>query len=236
MTLLQFAIGAINDIVDAPADAGHVPPKPIPAGVIERREAAVVAAADALIGLALAAPNGPGPVALALVVLGIGLAYDFEAKGTPWSWVPFAIGIPVLPIYGWFGSTGTLPPFIFVLSLMAGLAGTGLAVANARADLGTDTAAGTRSVATMLGPDRSWWADAALMVTAISVGIGSLGGTGSNAVAWGLVGAGIGIVVAGLVLGRRAERRARVRAWEVQAVGAAIAAVGWIAGISAYTF
>jgi 4-hydroxybenzoate polyprenyltransferase len=235
MTLLQFAIGAMNDIVDAPADAGRVPPKPIPAGMIERREAAAVAATTALVGLALAPPSGPGLVALALIVLGIGLAYDLVAKGTPWSWVPFAIGIPILPIYGWFGSTGALPPFFAVLILMSGLAGAGLAVANARADLGTDTEAGTRSVATMLGPDRSWWADAALMVAAISVGIASLGGD-IDAAPWALVSVGVGIVVAGLALGRREARRARVRAWEAQAVGAAIAAIGWIAGISGRTF
>ncbi|HEV8698116.1 MAG TPA: UbiA family prenyltransferase [Candidatus Limnocylindrales bacterium] len=236
MTLLQFAIGVVNDIVDAPADARHVPPKPIPAGMIERREAAVVAATAALIGLALAAPSGPALVALALAVLGIGLVYDLAAKGTPWSWVPFAIGIPILPIYGWFGATGALPPFFAVLILMAVLAGAGLAIANARADLGLDTEAGTTSVATMLGTDRSWWAEAALMVAAIAVGIVSLGGSGFDPVPWALVSAGIGIVVAGLVLGRRSERRARLRAWEAQAVGAAIAAIGWIAGISAQSF
>src|SRR5450759_5250112 len=35
MTLLQFAIGALNDIVDARRDAGRTPPKPIPAGRVE---------------------------------------------------------------------------------------------------------------------------------------------------------------------------------------------------------
>jgi 4-hydroxybenzoate polyprenyltransferase len=236
MTLLQFAIGVVNDIVDAPADAGHVPPKPIPAGLIERRQAAVPATTAALSGLALAAPSGPGLEALALVVLGIGLAYDLAAKGTPWTWVPFAIGIPILPIYGWLGSTGALPPFAAVLVLMAVLTGAGLAIANSRADLETDTEAGTTSVATVLGPERSWWAEAALMVAAIVVGVVSLGGSGFDPAPWALVSAGIGIVVAGLVLGRRSERRARVRAWEAQAVGAAIAAIGWIAGISAQSF
>jgi 4-hydroxybenzoate polyprenyltransferase len=236
MTLLQFAIGVVNDIVDAPADAGHVPPKPIPAGLIERRQAAVPATTAALSGLALAAPSGPGLEALALVVLGIGLAYDLAAKGTPWTWVPFAIGIPILPIYGWLGSTGALPPFAAVLVLMAVLTGAGLAIANSRADLETDTEAGTTSVATVLGPERSWWAEAALMVAAIVVGVVSLGGSGFDPAPWALVSAGIGIVVAGLVLGRRSERRARLRAWEAQAVGAAIAAIGWIAGISAQSF
>ena len=38
MTALQFAIGALNDVVDAPADAGRVPPKPIPGGLVVRED------------------------------------------------------------------------------------------------------------------------------------------------------------------------------------------------------
>ena len=45
MTLLQFAIGALNDIVDAPADAGRQPPKAIPSGAVSPDAARVVACA-----------------------------------------------------------------------------------------------------------------------------------------------------------------------------------------------
>ena len=34
-----------------------------------------------------------------LVVIAIGLAYDLRLKGTAWSWLPFAVGIPILPVY-----------------------------------------------------------------------------------------------------------------------------------------
>jgi 4-hydroxybenzoate polyprenyltransferase len=227
MTSLQFSIGALNDIVDAPADAGRVQ-KPIPAGLIGPHSAAGVAVLAGLVGLALAAPSGAALVVLALVVLAIGAAYDLVAKGTAWSWVPFAIGIPILPVYGWFGATGSFPPFAAVLIVMAALAGAGLAIANARADLDTDAEAATSSVATALGPAKSWSANALLMVAAMAIGIVTLGGSGFTVVPWTLLSAGIGIVVAGLALGRRAERRARLRSWEAQAVGAALAAAGWI--------
>jgi 4-hydroxybenzoate polyprenyltransferase len=228
MTSLQFAIGALNDLVDAPADAGRVPQKPIPAGLISARSASVVGVLAASVGVALALPSGPGLVVLAVVVLAIGAAYDLVAKGTVWSWVPFAIGIPILPVYGWFGATGSLAPFAAVLIVMAVLAGAGLAIANARADIETDHEAATTSVATALGSERSWSANAGLMIAAIAIGIVTLGGSGFTVVPWTLLSAGIGIVVAGLALGRRAERRARVRSWEAQAVGAALAAAGWI--------
>jgi 4-hydroxybenzoate polyprenyltransferase len=231
MTALQFAIGALNDVVDAPADAGRVPPKPLPAGLVSVREARIITAATAIVGVALAIPGGAGLIALALLVLAIGAAYDLVAKGTPWSWLPFAVGIPVLPVYGWFGATGTLPPFVVTLVPMAALAGAGLAVANARADLEVDSSAGTDSVARRLGTDRSWWAGAGLMTGAIAIGIVALAQREWSPGAWTLVGAGIGVIVAGLILGRRDDPGARRRGWEAQAIGAAIAATGWVAGI-----
>jgi 4-hydroxybenzoate polyprenyltransferase len=232
MTALQFAIGALNDIVDAPADAGRVPPKPLPAGLVSGREARIAAAGAALVGMALAIPGGPGLVALAVVVLAIGAAYDLVAKGTPWSWLPFAVGIPVLPVYGWFGVAGTLPPFADTLVPMAAVAGAGLAVANARADLEADTSAGTDSVATRLGRERSWWVGAGLMIAAIAIGVVALAPRVWSPGPWSLVGAGLGVIVAGLILGRRDDRRARRLGWEAQAIGAAIAATGWVAGIA----
>ena len=163
MTMLQFAIGALNDIVDAPADAGRIPPKPIPAGDVPRGMASGVVAIAAGVGLLLAAPSGPATFVVGVVVLAVGGAYDLFAKGTPWSWLPFAVGIPLLPVYGWLGVAGSLPDFFVILVPMAMLAGAGLAVANARVDVDTDQAAGTRSVATALGARRSWWVGLALM-------------------------------------------------------------------------
>ena len=74
MTSLQFAVGALNDIVDAPADAGRAM-KPIPSGTVSVTLARVVVALSAAIGLALAATVAPQVVAVALVVLTVGAAY-----------------------------------------------------------------------------------------------------------------------------------------------------------------
>ena len=128
MTSLQFAIGALNDIVDARVDTGRVPPKPIPAGVLDLGTAKAVVVVTAVIGLLLASPSGAVTFVVAVVVLLVGGAYDLLAKGTPWSWLPFAIGIPLLPVYGWLGATGSLPDFFAILVPMAVLAGAGLAV------------------------------------------------------------------------------------------------------------
>ena len=230
MTALQFAIGALNDIVDAPADMGRVPPKPIPSGWVDTDIARGVAALAAGIGLLLAAPSGGGTFLVAVLVLLVGALYDLFAKGTRWSWLPFAVGIPLLPVYGWLGVTGDLPDFFAVLLPMAVLAGAGLAVSNARVDLETDRAAGTRSVATALGDDRSWWVGTILFAAATLVGL-VLGGTGDWAPGRiALVVVGTCLVAIGAGLGRGLGAGARRRAWEVQAIGAAIAATGWVAG------
>ena len=231
MTMLQFAIGALNDIVDAPADAGRVPPKPIPAGDVAPWMAGGVAAVGAGVGLVLAAPSGAATFAVGVAVLSVGAAYDLFAKGTPWSWLPFAVGIPLLPVYGWLGVTGSLPDFFVILVPMAMLAGAGLAVANARVDLQTDQAAGTRSVATALGARRSWWANLALMAAATAVGVVMADPLGWPALPAALVAGGTLLVLAGVIVGRGDGAAARRRAWEAQAVGAAIAATGWVAGL-----
>jgi 4-hydroxybenzoate polyprenyltransferase len=183
------------------------------------------------IGLVLAVPSGPATFLVAVVVLLVGAGYDLFAKGTAWSWLPFAIGIPLLPVYGWLGVGGALPVSFAVLVPMAVLAGAGLAVANARVDLETDRVAGTRSVATALGARRSWWVGFALMAAATAVGV-----VLADPLSWpvqplALVVAGTLVVLGGVVVGRGETAAVRRRAWEAQAVGAAIAATGWVAGL-----
>src|SRR4051794_15102878 len=91
MTILQLAIGTVNDVVDAPRDAGRKPGKPIPAGLVPVAWATTAAIAGfplgAVIAFSLSVPTG----ILAILVGLIGLAYDLGLKGTSWSWLPFAV-------------------------------------------------------------------------------------------------------------------------------------------------
>jgi 4-hydroxybenzoate polyprenyltransferase len=233
MTALQCSIGAVNDLVDAPTDAGRVPPKPIPAGLVSVPVARVVAATAAAVGIALAVLHGPGLLLFGLVVLGIGYAYDVAAKGTAWSWLPFALGIPLLPVYGWCGAIGTLPPFFAALIPMAVLAGAALAIANARTDLDTDLAAGTVSVATQLGDDRAWLVHAALWAVILAVAIGWLlvaGAAGPTIAAVGVAGL---LLALAAVRARGPDGRRRRWAWEAEAVLASGALVTWLVAVLA---
>lgn len=231
MTALQVSIGALNDVVDAPRDRGTKPGKPIPAGLVSRDAAIAVAVVSGGVGLALGWLVGPGVLLLGVVVLAIGDAYDVIFKGTAWSWLPFAVGIPLLPVYGWLGATGGLPPSFVILVPVAVVAGAALAIANARADEDRDRAGGTVSVATRLGARWSWRVEAGLLGLVVGAAMVTLLAGGAGVVALGGAVVATGVIAVGLVLGRSGDPVGRERSWELLAVGVALLAAAWLAGV-----
>jgi 4-hydroxybenzoate polyprenyltransferase len=231
MIALQVSIGSLNDVLDASADAGRKPAKPIPSGVVAPRTARAVVATGAVVGLLLAAASGPGLLAIAALGLAIGYGYDRWAKGSAWSWLPFALGIPLLPVFAWFGATGRLPGEFGVLLLAAIVAGAALAIANARADLERDAAAGQGSVAARLGSDRAWWLSAALLAAVVVVALVSLLLRGVAPLPLGGATAAAAVIAIGVgwAHGSSTSAARRERAWEIQAIGVALLAAAWLA-------
>jgi 4-hydroxybenzoate polyprenyltransferase len=228
MMALQFGIGATNDVVDAPRDAGHKPGKPIPAGLVSASVARAVGVGGFLVGLGLAAPSGIPTLALAVTIIGIGLAYDLLLKGTAWSWLPFAVGIPILPVFGWLGATGALPPAFGILVPAAVAAGAALAIANALADIERDHGAGTASIATALGPGRAWAVAAALVTAIVLAAVVSawiLAASETRVLPVALVGS---LPLAGVAASRGGGADRRERAWQLQAIGIAAVGIVWI--------
>ena len=231
MVSLQAAIGALNDLVDAPRDAGLKPGKPIPAGLVSPATARLVVLAGAALGIGLSLPSGPATTAVAVLVLIVGGLYDLRFKGTPWSWLPFAVGIPLLPVYAWLGVAGWLPVPFAILVPAAGLAGAALAIANALADVDRDRAAGVRSVATSLGPRRAWAVHALLHAAVLGltvVGLAWLGDVGRGLIPVAAAGA---VVLAGIALGASGRASWRERAWELEAVGIGLLGTSWVAAV-----
>ena len=232
MTALQASIGALNDVIDAPRDAGRKAAKPIPAGLVSADVGRAVVVVAATIGLLLCVPSGPSLVALAGVVLGIGYAYDLRFRGTAWSWVPFAIGIPILPVFGWLGAAGSLPPAFLVLVPAGVLAGAALAIANTRADFERDVAAGVPSVSTALGLERAWVVHAGLLGIVLVLAIGTLALVDAPGQLIVAALAAVAIVAVGMGVGRSGGPTARERAWELEAVGIGLLAAAWLAGVA----
>jgi 4-hydroxybenzoate polyprenyltransferase and related prenyltransferases len=231
MVALQASIGILNDLVDAPFDAGRKPGKPIPAGLVSPVVARAVMVAAAGIGLVLVVPFGSGLVAVAGVGLAIGYGYDLVAKGTTWSWLPFAVGIPLLPVFGWYGAVGSLPAPFAILLPEAVMAGAALAIANARADMDRDQAAGLASVAVPLGSRGAWTVGASLLAVVAAVALGSLWLAGAPSLPMAASIGAVFLLGAGVVLGREVSSVRLERAWEVQAVGVAVLGATWLWGI-----
>jgi 4-hydroxybenzoate polyprenyltransferase len=232
MVALQAAIGTINDLVDVPRDAGRKAGKPIPAGLVGPTTATLVALVATAVGLLLSLPSGPATGALAVAILAVGLLYDLWLRGTPWSWLPFALGIPLLPVYAWGGATGSVPETFLILVPAAFISGAGLAIANALADVERDADAGVRSVARHLGPARAWTAHAMLQATVVAVALASLLGAGAGIpLLLGAAGAAA-VLGAGVYLTRLAPAASRERGWELEAVGTALLAAVWIAAVA----
>lgn len=228
MTALQASIGTLNDMHDAPDDVGRKPGKPIPAGLVSVPLAWAVVTGGAATGIALALAVDARVAALAVVVLLIGYGYDLVAKGTAWSWLPFAIGIPILPVYGWLGAATELPAFFAALVPMAVLAGAALAIANARADLERDLASGTVSVATRLGLEGSWRLHAFLWGIAAVVALGWVAFRGVGLAGSAPVLAGAGLIAVAVGWSRRRGPGGRERVWEFEAAAAALALLAWL--------
>jgi 4-hydroxybenzoate polyprenyltransferase len=221
----------LNDLVDAPSDAGRKPGKPIPSGLVRPGLARVIAALAGAGGVLLAVPSGPTTVGLALILLGLGYAYDLWFKGTAWSWLPFALAIPLFPTYGWLGAAGELPQLWAVLLPTAVLAGTALALANATVDVERDRAAGLESVATRLGRARARRLNLGLLGLVWLLAIATLTLAG-QLVPWAFpaIAGGLSAFAGWVVLGAD-DPRSRERGWEAQAIGVVVLAAGWLAAM-----
>jgi len=150
----QFAIGSANDVIDRALDAATKPWKPIARGLIRPRSAAILALALSVVCLALSASLGAATLAAASLGLGCGLLYDVWLKRTSWSWLPYGVALPTLPIWAWAAMdklTARLLP-AYPLGLLLGLA---LHLANTLPDLEGDRAFGVRGLTHALGLRRS---------------------------------------------------------------------------------
>ena len=226
MLAFQLSIGTANDVADAEADAraGRTA-KPVAAGIVPRPAAAIAALLFAGVGFSGALVAGPAVFAIAIAGYGLGIVYDLALKRTAWSWVPYALAVPLLPVFAWVGATGQLPESFLVLAVIAVPAGISLAISNALADAGPDRVAGVDTVAGRLGRSRSLAVIGVLDVLVATVAIAAATGAAGMGRGSLIAVAGAATMAAGAVLS--AVRRTGP-GWEVQAVGMALLAVGWI--------
>jgi 4-hydroxybenzoate polyprenyltransferase len=232
MVSLQVSIGALNDLRDVDRDRGRKPGKPIAAGLVGHGTAIAVVVVALVVGLTVSAVAGPAALAVALIGTGVGWAYDIWLKTTGWAWLPFAVGLPLLPVYAWVGATGRIPPAFGLLVPLAIVAGAGVALLNGLADVDRDRAAEVATPAVRLGARRARWLSASLLGLAGTGVVGSLAAVGAQPGAWVLGAAGLALVGAGLVLAGSSSGARRERGWEAGAIGLGLVAAGWVLGLA----
>ena len=152
MLCYQFAIGLANDLVDASDDAANKPWKAIPRGVIPRRTAVVLVAALAGAGMLVTSALPLSAWLIGMAGLACGLAYDVQLKRTPLSWLPFALAVPLIPVWVFvaFDRWDALLWWAFPLGALLGLA---LHLANQTPDVPKKSQ--IRGLAHRLGTERS---------------------------------------------------------------------------------
>ena len=239
---IQFSIGALNDLVDAPLDARQKPRKPVPSGLISPRSAGLVAIAGGGLGIALSSASGPATVVAALGCLALGYVYDLRLSRTALSWLPLTLALPLLPVHAWLGATGAVPGALLTLLPIAVLAGAGLALANGLVDIDRDGQAGRQAIAVALGRRATWALQTLILGVAATLAVllapGVAPGGEGTVPTMRLVrdgGALLGVVA--LVLGAIVlfARRAglRERGWELEAAAVACLGLSWLAGTAA---
>jgi len=233
---LQFSIGAANDWFDVELDALTKPAKPIPAGRVTRSAAAIVAVVCGGGGLALAIVGaGAGgwlTFGCAAGMLGAGLAYDARLKRTAFSWLPFAVAFPLLPLYAWFGAVGEPPPGAQLLLPVAFLAGPTLQLANGLVDAEGDARGGVVGLVGRLGIGRSWAVLAVLQIVVNSLAVVTVFDSGGS-VGRASVLLAAALAFFGVALSRGATTSTREWGWRCQAVALAFLALSWLAWATA---
>ena len=229
MALIQFAIGASNDVADAARDGGRTPVKPIAAGLIRSRSAVVAAGLFAVGGLALAALSGGGTLLIALAGLTLGLVYNAGLSRSALSWVPLTLALPLVPVFAWYGAAGTLPEVVATVLPIAMLAGAGLAIGNGLVDVDMDAQRGRRTTAVALGRPVAWIVQGAALGAAAGAAWFTLRGDGGAALDWPFVVGAVLLVAGTLGLGTRSSVGGRL-GWALEAAGIVVIGLDWVLG------
>jgi 4-hydroxybenzoate polyprenyltransferase len=165
----QVAIGSFNEFCDAPSDAIGQPGKPIPSGLVPRSGALLLVAIGLAACIGIAATFGVTTMILAGIGCAIGLVYDYPLKRSRWSWAPYVLAVPLLPIWIW-SALGRLTAEMWGIYPAGALLALSAHIANAIPADAADRAAGTWTIVQHLGLTRS-----RLVLRAAFAGAGLLG-------------------------------------------------------------
>ena len=155
LLLTQIAIAFHNNWCDRDLDAATKPWRLIPRGAIRPITAQRVAWSLFAAGLAVALPLGPLVVLAIAVGTACGCVYDAGVKRTIWSFAPFCIALPTLPVAA-FLVAGRADALLAIAYLIGAPIVVSIHLADALPDIARDRAFGLRTLAVRLGTRRAF--------------------------------------------------------------------------------
>ena len=225
----QLAIGAFNDYCDAELDATSKAHKPIPSGAVPRPAALGITCLFAACALALGASYGAATFLFTVLATAAGLLYDFPFKRTAWSWLPYVLGVPLLPLWAW-SAVRVLPTAAGWAYPIGALLALALHLANALPDDAGDRASGSRGLVQEIGHSRAVW----MLRAAFLAGLGLAAfAIASNGGAFSYVAALGGSVLGGVGVLKSTSQSPGGGGFELLAVGSGLLAVGVAAALTA---
>ncbi len=141
MALGYASVGLLNDYCDRDLDRQTKPWRAIPSGLVSPRLALALTLLCAA-GMALAAwPFGGLSVTLLTLAIACGWLYDLRLKRTAFSWLPFVVFFPLVPMWVWTSLAG-FEPRLWALFPLVALPAFAMHLFNNLEDVDADRAAG----------------------------------------------------------------------------------------------
>jgi len=139
------SIGALNDYCDLDLDSTSKPFKPLVRGLVTTRFALWQALILGIAGMWLSIALNWTTAGFSAFILVLGIWYDFQAKRSILSWVPYVLGIPTLPLWG-FAAAGKFEPRLLLAYPLGALLSLALNMGNTLPDREKDAAFGLRAL------------------------------------------------------------------------------------------
>jgi 4-hydroxybenzoate polyprenyltransferase len=166
----QIAIAVFNDICDRKLDAVARPGRAFPRRLIRPTTAMWIVTASALVSLVLSSRLGLESLFMVAIGTGFGLAYSLAFKRSIWSWMPFAVAFPLLPV--WIIHTVdprvSDPWTVFAIGIPVAVA---IHIADSIPDVEADRRAASSGIAVRLGTGKSFIVCRVLLVIGAAIGL-----------------------------------------------------------------
>lgn len=227
----QIAIGAINELVDVELDRIAKPDKPIPAGLVPEHGARIMALVGVVVMAVLSLTFTLDAFILCALGTGTGVAYSFWFKRTIWSWIPYLVALPLLPIWVWT-ALSEVDPGMFAIYPIGAAAIIAVQIAQSLPDVEADRDSGVRTLAVALGSTRArnaCWG-AMMLAASLAAALAPWLTTDPDRV-WIAVIATFALVGLNAILWNRNARAGTLACFPCVAVSAGILGIGWTAAL-----